>query len=82
MIASELRQRSDEELIGLEQSLAEELFQYRMQNSVGQPDSGRIRNTRRDLARVKTVMRERGLVSRVVARPLPASEETDEGDEE
>lgn len=63
MIASEIRQRSDDEIMSLEDSLKEELFQFRMQNAAGQPDLGRIRKTRRDLARVKTVMRERGLTS-------------------
>jgi ribosomal protein L29 len=74
MIALELRQRSDEELASLEQSLTEDLFHFRMQNSVGQPDMGRIRNARRDLARVKTVMRERGIHSRVVGRAVERRE--------
>jgi large subunit ribosomal protein L29 len=77
MIAREIRQRSDEELLSLEASLTDELFQYRMQNAAGQPDSGRIRKTRRDLARVKTVMRERGLHS-VAIRPPAEAEEGEE----
>lgn len=77
MIAREIRQRSDEELLSLEASLTDELFQYRMQNAAGQPDVGRIRKTRRDLARVKTVMRERGLHS-VAIRPPAAAEEGEE----
>ena len=75
MIASEIRQRSDEELLNLEAGLEEELFQYRMQNAAGQPDQGKIRKTRRDLARVKTVMAERGL--RSSGRPVATPE--DEG---
>lgn len=61
MIAKEIRARSDEELRTLLKSLADELFQYRMQNASGQPNAGRIRKTRRDFARVMTVMRERNL---------------------
>jgi large subunit ribosomal protein L29 len=74
MIAREIRQRSDEELLSLETSLTDELFQYRMQNAAGQPDMGRIRKTRRDLARVKTVMRERGLHSVAIKPPAKAEE--------
>ncbi len=77
MIAREIRQRSDEELLSLEASLTDELFQYRMQNAAGQPDMGRIRKTKRDLARVKTVMQERGLHSREI-RPPAAAEEDEE----
>ena len=80
MIASEIRQRSDEELFNLEAGLEEELFQYRMQNAAGQPDQGRIRKTRRDLARVKTVIRERGLVS-TGRRPVAAEADEAEGEE-
>ena len=69
MIAREIRQRSDEELLSLEASLQEDLFQFRMQNAAGQPDQGRIRKTRRDLARVKTVMSERGLEAATVRQP-------------
>jgi large subunit ribosomal protein L29 len=75
MIAREIRQRSDDELLRLEASLVEELFQYRMQNAAGQPDMGRIRKTRRDLARVKTVMHERGLASRAPAGGAVAEQE-------
>ena len=74
MIAREIRQRSDEELLSLEASLTDELFQYRMQNAAGQPDMGLIRKTRRDLARVKTVMRERGLHTSTVRPPAEAEE--------
>jgi len=78
MIAREIRQRSDEEILSLEASLTDELFQYRMQNAAGQPDMGRIRKTRRDLARVKTVMRERGLHSTAIRPPA----EPEEGEEQ
>ncbi|MBW2264134.1 MAG: 50S ribosomal protein L29 [Deltaproteobacteria bacterium] len=74
MIAREIRQRSNEELLGLAASLTDDLFQYRMQNASGQPDMGRIRKTRRDLARVKTVMSERGMHSDAIRPPAEAEE--------
>ncbi len=74
MIAREIRQRSNEELQSLETSLEEELFQFKMQNAAGQPDMGRIRKTRHDLARVKTVMSERNLSSARRPRPAPGAE--------
>jgi ribosomal protein L29 len=81
MIAREIRQRNDDELQGLEASLEEELFQYRMQNAAGQPDMGRIRKAKRDLARVKTVMRERGLRS-LGHKPSVQAKEEEGGEEE
>ena len=78
MIAREIRQRSNDELLGLEASLTDELFQYRMQNAAGQPDAGRIRKTKRDLARVKTVMQERGLHSAAIRSPVEAKEDEEQ----
>jgi ribosomal protein L29 len=75
MIAREIRLRSDDELLSLEASLTEELFQFRMQNAAGQPDNGRIRKAKRDLARVKTVMNERGLESTAIKPPAREQEE-------
>ncbi len=72
MIAREIRQRSDKELASLAASLEDELFHFRMQNTAGQSDAGRIRKTRRDLARVMTVMRERGIRPLAGAPPAPA----------
>ncbi len=59
MIPKEIRQRSDEELDTLEKRLTEELFNAKMQNATGHPDLGKIRNLRKDLARVKTIRKER-----------------------
>jgi len=61
MIPKEIRQRSQEELEALEKRLADDLFNAKMQNATGHPDMGKIRQLRRDLARVKTILRERDL---------------------
>jgi large subunit ribosomal protein L29 len=61
MIPKEIRQRTDEELEALEKRLGDELFNARMQNATGHPDMGKIRKVKKDLARVKTIIKERQL---------------------
>ncbi|MEO7191491.1 MAG: 50S ribosomal protein L29 [Vicinamibacterales bacterium] len=52
--ADDLRQRSSE--------LEDQVFRLRIQRSMGQAESGnKIRPLRRELARVKTVLREKGV---------------------
>lgn len=64
MKASELRDLSPEELQQKQQELVEELFNLRFQLATGQIENvGRISAVRRDIARVKTVQRERQLQS-------------------
>ena len=54
------RDLSVEELHGKEKELQEQLFRLRFQKSIGQLDNAmKIRDTRRDIARVKSVLRER-----------------------
>ena len=56
---SEFRDLSDDNLRLRELELDDEVFRLRIQKSMGQLDSPRkLRETRRDLARVKTVLRE------------------------
>jgi large subunit ribosomal protein L29 len=60
MKAAELRDLGVEELGAKERDLADQLFRMRIQKSMGQlevPET--IRTVRRDLARVKTVMRQK-----------------------
>ena len=60
MKAVELRDLAAEELGAKERELADQLFRMRIQKSMGQlevPD--KMRTVRRDLARVKTVMRQK-----------------------
>ncbi len=62
MKASELREMTLEELRKLELELREKLFLLRFRAKIGQIESPmEIRKTRKDLARVLTVMREKEL---------------------
>lgn len=64
MKAHELRDLGPEELQQKYQELVEELFNLRFQLATGQIENiGRISAVRRDIARVKTVQRERQLQS-------------------
>ena len=60
MKANDLREFTDDELRQKEQELAEELFNLRFQLATSQIENvGRITAVRRDIARVKTIQRER-----------------------
>lgn len=60
MKAKELRTQSTQELQGELTNLKEELFNLRFQHATGQLDNPlRIKEVRRDYARVKTILRER-----------------------
>ena len=62
MKASELREQTVEELRDREKELAEKLFALRLQKVTGQLESpAKVRDARRDLARVLTVLREKEL---------------------
>lgn len=62
MKAKDLKARSTEELENELTSLKEELFNLRFQHATGQLDNPlRIREVKRDYARIKTVLREREL---------------------
>jgi len=64
MKASELRDKSVEELQDTLVSLAKDRFSYRMQQSTGQlGQTHLLKSVRRDIARVKTVLNEKGRVS-------------------
>jgi large subunit ribosomal protein L29 len=59
MKAKEIRQLSAEELKDKEQELSQELFNLRFQKATGQlGNTAMIPKAKRDLARVKTVLRE------------------------
>lgn len=58
--ASDLREKTLEELLKDEEDLQTQLFKLRFQQSAGQAENPhRIRGVRRDLARVKTILNER-----------------------
>jgi large subunit ribosomal protein L29 len=57
--ADKVREMSADELKAKERELQEQLFKLRFQKSIGQLDNAlKIRETRRDIARVKTVIRQ------------------------
>ena len=59
MKASELRSLPAEELGAKERDLVDQLFRMRIQKSMGQLENpDKLRTVRRDLARVKTVLKE------------------------
>ena len=60
MKPEKLRDMSPDELKSKERELQEQLFRLRFQKSIGQLDNAlKIRETRRDIARVKTVLRQK-----------------------
>ncbi len=62
MKAEEIRDLTDDELVRKLADLKEELFNLRFQMATGQLDNPmRMKAVRRDIARVKTVQREREL---------------------
>ena len=60
MRAEEIRDLTSDEMQQQERELAEDIFRLRLRKSTGQLDNPmRIRNLRRDLARIKTIQHER-----------------------
>lgn len=62
MKATDIRDKSEEELRQMLQDRSESLMRFRMQLVTGQVENVRAaRNARKDIARIKTVLREREL---------------------
>ena len=62
MKADELRERTSEELVEELKELKSELFKLRFQNATSQLNNPmQIKAVKKDIARVKTVMRQREL---------------------
>jgi large subunit ribosomal protein L29 len=60
MKAAELRPLAADELGAKERELTDQLFRMRIQKAMGQLESPeKIRTVRRDLARIKTVLRQK-----------------------
>jgi large subunit ribosomal protein L29 len=58
--AEKVRELSVADLKGKQKELQEQLFRLRLQKSIGQLDDGlKIRQTRREIARVLTILREK-----------------------
>ena len=62
MKAADLREKSVEDLQELQRALARDVFQSRLKNFTNRlDDTSSMRKTKRDLARVMTLLREREL---------------------
>ena len=60
MKAVELRDMDGDSLRAKEQELDDQLFRMRIQKSLGQLEApGKIKDVRRDLARIKTILKEK-----------------------
>jgi large subunit ribosomal protein L29 len=60
MKPAKVRELGPDELKAKERELKEQLFRLRVQKSIGQLDNAiKLRDTRRDIARVKTVLKEK-----------------------
>ena len=60
MKATEFRDLTADELRQREKDMDDQLFRLRIQKSMGQIEAaGKLKGVRRDLARVKTVLREK-----------------------
>ena len=60
MKAGELRELAPDQLSMRERELTDQLFRMRIQKSMGQLEApGKIRNVRRELARVHTILKEK-----------------------
>lgn len=60
MKPSDIREKTTEELVELEKTLVRDLFKDRFANYSNQlDDTDKVRRSRRDVARVKTVLSER-----------------------
>ncbi len=67
MKASELREMTDGELQAKLDEAYEELLNLRFQLSIGQQkDTNRLKAAKRDIARIRTVLRERQLAAEMM----------------
>ena len=65
MKANEMKKMNDEALVAKEKELKNELFNLRFQSATGQlAHPQRISECKKDIARVKTILRERELAAK------------------
>lgn len=80
MEVEKLRNLTDAELVHQQRELNDQLFRMKFQLKMGQTESlNKIRGLRKDVARIKTVMREKELgltIETKKAEPTPAAETT------
>jgi large subunit ribosomal protein L29 len=69
MKAEKVRNLTDDELLHQEHELNDQLFKLKFQLNMGQTESlKKMRGLRRDIARVKTISRERQLAARATEK--------------
>ncbi|MFW5739222.1 MAG: 50S ribosomal protein L29 [Myxococcota bacterium] len=69
MKAKDLRDRTTEDLRELDKRLSTDLFQYRFKNFTNRlDDTSLVKKTRRDIARVRSVLAERERAAKNEAR--------------
>lgn len=77
MKAKDLRERSNEDLKELEKSLAKDTFTARFKNFTNRlDDTSTINKTKRDLARVKTLLRQAELTAAASSEAKPATKKS------
>ena len=70
MEVEKMRNQSEEELISTQNSAAEQLFRLRFQKSLGNQEGiKKLRGLKLDIARAKTIGRERELAAAKAANP-------------
>ena len=80
MELAKIRNLSDAELEHHEKTAAEQLFRLRFQVSLGQNDGvKKLRQLRREIAQIKTVVRERELGIRGAQKDAAAAAKTGKG---
>ncbi len=83
MKATDLREKTPEDLREVQKSLVRDVFQNRLKNFTNRlDDTSAIRKTRRDLARVITVLRERDIGLERPLAPVKAGEASGEAQPE
>ena len=69
MFMDEIRAMSNDEILDKVEDLKVEMYTYRLQKESGElKDTTLFRKTRRDIARLKTALRERELAAELVAQ--------------
>ena len=65
MKTAEIRELGVDELRTREKELDDQIFRLRIQKSMGQLEApGKVRDLRRDLAKIKTILREKSAAGR------------------
>lgn len=74
MLVDEIRGKTDDELYDLYEDMKEELYRLRLQHATGElVDTSQFKQTKRSIARLLTVLRERQLAAEI------AGKETNDG---